>query len=83
MRTPARESPLRACYDFVVTEPSRTLAKYEDLLALEDDVRAEVIGGELVTLPSPLPRHSKVQGALRRFVGGPFDDDDGGGGPGG
>ena len=30
-----------------------------------------------------LPKHSKAQRALGRFVGGPFDDDDGRGGPGG
>lgn len=59
------------------------LATYQDLLALPDDVRAEVLGGEVVALPAPRPRHSKVQGALRRFVGGPFDDDDAHGGPGG
>jgi Uma2 family endonuclease len=34
-------------------------------------------------LPAPLPRHSRAQGAIRRFIGGPFDDDDGFGGPGG
>ncbi len=59
------------------------LATYADLLALPDDVRAEIVGGAIVALPSPRPRHSKVQGSLRRFVGGPFDDDDGHGGPGG
>jgi Uma2 family endonuclease len=59
------------------------LATYADLLALSDDVRAEVVGGEIATLPAPRPRHSKPQGALRRFLGGPFDDDDGHGGPGG
>src|SRR5690606_22071804 len=31
----------------------------------------------------PRSRHLKVEGALRRFVGGPHDDDDGYGGPGG
>jgi hypothetical protein len=59
------------------------LATYSDLLALPADVRGEVLAGEVVTAPAPLPRHSKVQGAARRFVGGPFDDDDGRGGPGG
>jgi Uma2 family endonuclease len=59
------------------------LATYRDLLALPSDVHAEVLAGEIVTAPAPLPRHSKVQGAARRFVGGPFDDDDGRGGPGG
>ena len=58
-------------------------ATYEDLLALPDDVSAELIAGNLVTLPAPLPRHAKPQGSLRRFIGGPFDDDDGFGGPGG
>ena len=63
--------------------PVPRLATYEDLLALTDDVRAEVIDGQLITSPAPLPRHSKVQRSLARFVGGPFDDDDGRGGPGG
>jgi Uma2 family endonuclease len=59
------------------------LATYRDLLALPDDVRAELVGGHITTLPSPRPRHSKVQRALGGFVGRPFDDDDGFGGPGG
>jgi Uma2 family endonuclease len=62
---------------------TRKLATYADLLALPEGVKAEVIAGEVVTQPSALPRHSKVQGALRSFVGQPFDDDDGRGGPGG
>ncbi|WP_053231101.1 Uma2 family endonuclease [Sandaracinus amylolyticus] len=66
-----------------MAEPARRLATYEDLLRTPEGVRAEVIHGALQTLPSPLPKHSKVQGAIRRFVGGPFDDDDGHGGPGG
>jgi Uma2 family endonuclease len=36
-----------------------------------------------VTAPAPLPRHSKAQRALARFIGGPYDDDDDRGGPGG
>jgi Uma2 family endonuclease len=59
------------------------LARYEDLLRLDEDVRAEILGGSIVVMPSPRPRHSKPQRALGRFVGGPFDDDDGFGGPGG
>jgi Uma2 family endonuclease len=59
------------------------MATYADLLKLPDDVRAEVLSGQIVTSPAPLPKHSKVQGAVRRFIGGPFDDDDGHGGPGG
>jgi len=58
-------------------------ATYDDLLALPEQMRAEIIAGELVMLPAQLPRHSKAVGALSRFVGGPYDDDDGFGGPGG
>jgi Uma2 family endonuclease len=64
-------------------EPARRRATYHDLLSLPDDIRAELLGGQIVTMPAPRPRHSKPQGALRRFIGGPFDDDDGHGGPGG
>ncbi|MCA9532381.1 MAG: Uma2 family endonuclease [Myxococcales bacterium] len=63
--------------------PPRRLATYADLAALPEGERAEVVAGAVVTSPAPLPRHSKAQGAARRFLGGPFDDDDGHGGPGG
>jgi Uma2 family endonuclease len=62
---------------------ARKLATYDDLLALDEDARAEVIRGAVQLQPSALPKHSKIQGALRRYLGGPFDDDDGRGGPGG
>jgi Uma2 family endonuclease len=63
--------------------PRPELATYADLLSLPDDARAEVLAGRIVTAPALLPRHSHVQGAARRFLGGPFHDDDGRGGPGG
>jgi Uma2 family endonuclease len=66
-----------------VSTPAARLATYIDLLQLPQDVRAEIFAGQIVTSPAPLPKHSKVQRALGRFVGGPFDDDDGHGGPGG
>jgi Uma2 family endonuclease len=66
-----------------VSQPARRPATYADLLALPEDVKAEILDGEITVLPAPRPRHSKPQGALRRFIGGPFDDDDGFGGPGG
>ena len=59
------------------------LATYDDLLSLPEGDRYEVLAGVVVAMPSPLPRHSKPQGRVYRFVGGPFDDDDGFGGPGG
>jgi Uma2 family endonuclease len=64
-------------------EPARRVATYADLSALPDGERGEICGGQLQVLPAPRPRHSKPQGALRHFIGGPFDDDDGHGGPGG
>ncbi|MEY4582252.1 MAG: hypothetical protein RL701_6955 [Pseudomonadota bacterium] len=68
-----------------MAKPATKLATYNDLLALAspEDGRVEILGGEVVVSPAPLPRHSKAQGATRRFLGGPFDDDDGRGGPGG
>jgi Uma2 family endonuclease len=66
-----------------MASPQRKLATYADLLALPADTRAEVLGGDVILSPAPLPRHSKAQGSARRFLGGPFDDDDGRGGPGG
>lgn len=64
-------------------DPVRELATYDDLLALPEEIRGEVVHGILRIQPGTTPRHSKVLGAVGRFVGGPFDDDDGYGGPGG
>lgn len=66
-----------------MASPKRQPATYADLLALPEDTRAEVLGGDVVLSPAPLPRHSQAQGSARRFIGGPFHDDDGRGGPGG
>ena len=66
-----------------MTATAARLATYEDLCALPDDVRAEVVNGTIITAPAPLPKHSWAQRALGRFIGGPFADDDGYGGPGG
>jgi Uma2 family endonuclease len=62
---------------------ARKYATYDDLARLPEDIRAEVISGTLVSMPSPRPRHSNVQRTLGRYIGGPFHDDDGFGGPGG
>lgn len=64
-------------------EPLAKLATYGDLLALPEDVRAEVLAGDIVVQPSPLPGHNRIARSLSRFIGGPFDDDEGRGGPGG
>lgn len=59
------------------------LATYRDLLALPEDVRAEILSGTIVTTPAPLPKHSKAQRALGSYIGRPFDDDHDHGAPGG
>jgi hypothetical protein len=66
-----------------MSDAAPRLATFEDLMRLAEDVRAEVLGGTVITSPAALPKHSKAQRALGRFVGGPFDDDHGYGGPGG
>ncbi|MEM7244811.1 MAG: Uma2 family endonuclease [Acidobacteriota bacterium] len=58
-------------------------ATYDDLLALPEGHPAEIIAGEVVTLPSGRPQHSRSQCWLSGKIGGPFDHDDGQGGPGG
>ncbi len=63
--------------------PRTPLATYADLMALPEDVRAEVMDGTVHTTPSALPEHNRAQGALYRWIGAPFDLEDGGGGPGG
>ncbi len=63
--------------------PANKPATYDDLFDLPDGTRVEILAGDITTSPAPLPRHSRAQGALRRFVGGAFDDDHDHGGPGG
>ncbi len=59
------------------------LATFEDLLALGDGVRAEVIGGEVVPAASPTFEHGRSQRSLGGFVGRRFDRGGGGRWPGG
>ena len=66
-----------------MASPAQKPATYADLVGLPEQTRAEILAGEIAVSPAPLPRHSKAQGAIRRFLGGPSDDDDGHGGPGG
>jgi Uma2 family endonuclease len=63
---------------------ARKLATWDDLAARPERDRSEVIEGVLVTPPSPLPRHARIQAGIAREIGGPFDVDGGGRGkPGG
>src|SRR5436190_19239347 len=58
-----------------MAQPARKPATYDALERLPEGVHAEVIGGEVFTFPSGLPRHGRSVGALGFLVGGPFDYD--------
>ena len=66
-----------------MSTPADRLATYGDLLALPEDIRAEILAGAVVTAPSPLPGHSWAQRTLGGVIGFPFDNQHGRGGPGG
>ena len=56
-------------------------ATYADLLAVPSNMIAEIINGELRTMPRPAPRHAKASSVLGMRLGPPFQL--GEGGPGG
>jgi Uma2 family endonuclease len=56
-------------------------ATYEDLVALPDNLVAEIVDGELHASPRPAPRHALSSMGLGVFIGGPYQY--GRGGPGG
>lgn len=64
-------------------EPAHKPATYADLLSLPEDVKAEIVAGQVITAPSPLPEHSRAADAINRVIGGAFDLNHGRGGPGG
>lgn len=64
-----------------MSDPIRRPADWSDLAALPEGVKAEVVGGELVTAPRPRPAHGRAQAILSSNLAGPFDL--GRGGPGG
>jgi len=60
--------------------PAEHAATYEDLCQVPDHLLAQIIHGQLVTLPRPAPRHVRAAS----FLGGTlFPMDIGSGGPGG
>lgn len=61
---------------------ARKRATYEDLLAVPEHFIAEIIDGELVTMPRPSPRQSRVASRLMGMLDG-FDGESSGRGPGG
>lgn len=55
---------------------ARKLATYDDLLALPEDARAELLAGEVIVQPSPTVRHQRINAKLGYRISGSFDDDD-------
>ncbi len=66
-----------------MSSAAKRVAGWEDLLAMLEGERGEVVDGVLVVPPRPENEHQHVQGALTQLVGGPFQLEHGRGGPGG
>ena len=64
-----------------MSEPITRTARYEDILALPEQLVGEILGGELHTHPRPSPKHALAYSVLGYAIGGPFGG--GVGGPGG
>lgn len=62
-------------------KPSGRPATYQDLLAVPDNLVAEILDGELYTSPRPAPRHAVASASLTVAVVPPYNF--GRGGPGG
>ncbi len=61
--------------------PFERPATYEDLVALPDNLVAEIVDGELHASPRPAPRHAVAYARVTGLLGSAFDS--GRGGPGG
>ena len=64
-----------------MTLAARHLATYDDLLALPEGMRGELIAGDVVLAPSPTPEHQSTLGLVFADLVGAFQR--GRGGPGG
>jgi len=53
-------------------------ATYADLIALPDDVVAEILNGELIVSPRPAARHTRATSTIGQDLGPPFDGGRGG-----
>ncbi len=62
---------------------ARRRATYDDLIAVPDNLVAEIIDGELVTSPRPASPHALAATRIGTDLGGSFDRPPGGGLPGG
>lgn len=66
-----------------MADAARRLATLDDLLALPDDRRAEIVGGLIVDKAAPSAEHGDAQSSLAALLRGPFHRRGGPHGPGG
>lgn len=64
-----------------MNETVENLATYDDLIAVPDNLVAEIIYGQLQTSPRPAPKHTRASSSLGDELVSPYDK--GRGGPGG
>jgi Uma2 family endonuclease len=55
-----------------MSTPAARDATYEDLCKVPDHLVAQIIHGQLITLPRPAPRHALASSVLGAEIGGPF-----------
>jgi len=53
--------------------PAKTVAKYEDLFNVPDNMVGEIIAGELVTQPRPGPKHARASSAVGAILFNEYD----------
>ncbi|WP_456373595.1 Uma2 family endonuclease, partial [Thiolapillus sp.] len=56
-----------------MNETAEKLATYDDLIAVPDNLVAEIIHGQLHTSPRPAPKHSRALSSLGMRLGNPYD----------
>ncbi|MGZ8218546.1 Uma2 family endonuclease [Methylomagnum sp.] len=61
--------------------PAQKIATYEDLRQVPDHLIAEIIHGQLITMPRPSPKHARAASIMGGKLVPPYDE--GSGGPGG
>ena len=64
-----------------MSTPAERFATYEDLCQVPDHLVAQIIHGQLVTLPRPAPRHARASSIMGGKLIPPYDE--GNNGPGG
>jgi Uma2 family endonuclease len=64
-----------------MSTPAKRFATYEDLCQVPDHLVAQIIHGQLITLPRPAPKHARASSIMGGKLVPPYDE--GNNGPGG